>query len=88
MPLQAIKTNQMRKIEFNVPTEIITQFIEEMTERNLSNSITGLTEEDEVIIEIEYDKTETDEVDQLDEILEKLCSGIQEEEEETEDDDE
>ena len=70
----------MRKAEFNVHPEIIAEFVEELTNRELSNSLTGVTEEGEITIEVEYLKTEDAEVDELESILEKLSSQIEEEE--------
>ena len=72
----------MRKVEFNVPTEVITEFVDELTNRNVSNSIIGTTENDEIIIEVEYEKTESEAVNELEEILEKLSAQIEDEEEE------
>ncbi len=72
----------MRKVEFNVPTEVITEFVDELTNRNVSNSIIGTTEDDEIIIEVEYEKTESDAVDELETILDKLSAQIEDEEEE------
>ena len=72
----------MRKVEFNVPTVVITEFAEELTNRDVSNSIIGTTEDDEIIIEVEYEKSESDLVDELETILEKLCTEIDDKEEE------
>ncbi|MHB8258704.1 MAG: hypothetical protein ACYDCN_00340 [Bacteroidia bacterium] len=72
----------MRKVEFNVHPEIIVEFVEELTTRELSNSLIGTTEDGEIIIEVEYLKTESAEVDELDDIFEKLSAQIEEEEEE------
>lgn len=72
----------MRKVEFNVHPEIIVEFVEELTNRELSNSLIGTTEEGEIIIEVEYLKTESAEVDELDDIFEKLSAQIEAEEEE------
>ena len=74
----------MRKVEFNVHPEIIVEFVEELTSRDLSNSVTGVTEDDEIIIEVEYSKTESDEVEELESILEKLSEQIEQEESEEE----
>jgi capsular polysaccharide biosynthesis protein len=74
----------MRNAEFNVPPEVITEFVAEMTNRNLSNCIIGTTEDDEIIIEVEYEKIESDAVDELEEILNKLSADIEQEEEEEE----
>ncbi|MBI4947606.1 MAG: hypothetical protein HY840_14530 [Bacteroidetes bacterium] len=70
----------MRKAEFFVPSEVMAEFAQELASKNLSNSITGTTEENEVIVEIEYDRDEADEVDELEELLEKLREELEEEE--------
>jgi capsular polysaccharide biosynthesis protein len=72
----------MRNAEFNVHPDVIVEFVEELTSRNLSNSLTGTTEDGEIIIEVEYDKTESNEVDELEEILEKLSNQMEDEQEE------
>lgn len=46
----------MRKVEFCVPSPVMVEFCEEILNSNLNNSITGTTDEDEIIIEIEYGK--------------------------------
>ena len=74
----------MRKVEFNVHALIIVEFVEELTSRDLNNSVTGVTEDDEIIIEVEYSKTESDEVEELENILEKLSAQIEQEESEEE----
>ncbi|MHB8259995.1 MAG: hypothetical protein ACYDCN_05120 [Bacteroidia bacterium] len=71
----------MRKVEFNVHPEIIVEFVEELTNRELSNSLIGTTEEGEIIIEVEYLKTESAEVNELDDIFEKLSAQIEDEDE-------
>ena len=74
----------MRKVEFNVHPDIIVEFAEELTNRELSNSVIGVTEDDEIIIEVEYSKTESEQVDELEGILEKLSEQIEDEENEEE----
>ena len=74
----------MRKVEFCVPSPVMVEFCEEILNSNLNNSITGTTDEDEIIIEIEYGKDESKEVDKLEELLETLCEQLNEEEEEEE----
>jgi hypothetical protein len=70
----------MRKIELFIPTEVLAEFSEELVKRNLTNSISGTTDDGEIVIEIEYNKSETDDVDALEELLEKLCEDLEEEE--------
>ena len=67
----------MRKAEFNVPSEVMAEFAEELANRNVSNSVTGTNEEGEIIVEVEYDRDETEEVDELEALLEKLCEELE-----------
>ena len=64
----------MRKAEFEVPQEAMTEFADELASRNLNNTVTGTTKDGEIIIEVEYDKDESDNVDELEDILEKSVS--------------
>lgn len=68
----------MRTIRFEVSTDIITEFSQKLTELDLDNSIIGVTEDDEVEIEIQYEKSESDEVDELEEYFEELVESIEE----------
>jgi hypothetical protein len=61
----------MRKVEFNVPSDVMVAFAEELVNSNLNNTITGV-DDDEITIEVEYGKDESDEVDKLEEILDNL----------------
>jgi capsular polysaccharide biosynthesis protein len=72
----------MRKAEFEVPSEVMAEFADELASRNLTNTVTGTNEEGEVIVEVQYERDEAKEVDQLEEILEKLRYEIEEEEQE------
>ena len=74
----------MRKAEFSVPSEVMAEFADELANRNLTNCITGTTDDGDIVIEIEYDKDENDEVDELESILEKLRDELEEEEEDGE----
>ena len=80
-----LKLNTMRKVEFEVPQEAMTEFANELASRNLNNTVTGTTEEGEIIIEVEYDKEESYNVDELEEILEKIRDEQEEENEEDDD---
>ena len=72
----------MRKASFEVPAEVIGDFTEKMTELELSNSITGKTEDDEIEIEVLYEKEESEQVDELEEYLAELIEELDKEEEE------
>ncbi len=69
----------MRKAEFNVHPQVIVEFTEELTDRDLVNSLTGTTEKGEVIVEVEYEKNESKLVDELEGILENLSENIEDE---------
>lgn len=75
----------MRKATFEVPSEVIGDFTEKMTELELDNSIVGRTADDEIEVEVIYEKNESDQVDELEAYLEELKDGLDEEEEEEED---
>lgn len=62
----------MRKAIFEVPAEHIGDFTDRLVETGLENSITGRTEDDEIEIEVLYDKGQEDSVDELDEFLSEL----------------
>ena len=74
----------MRKAEFEVPQEAMTEFADELASRNLNNTVIGTTEDGEIIIEVEYDKDESDNVDELEDILEKIRIEAEEESEDDE----
>jgi len=62
----------MRKAILEVPSEHIGDFTEKLVETGLENSIIGKTENDEIEIEVLYDKDEEDSVDELEEFLSEL----------------
>lgn len=66
------KENNMRKIELEVPQRIMVDFAKEISDRNLTNTITGATDDKKVIIEIEFEKEESELVDELEEIFDEL----------------
>lgn len=78
----------MRTIKFEVPSEVIGEFTEKLTELGLENSLVGKTEDDEIEVEVLYEKSEADKVDELEEFLEELIDGIEEEGEQEEEEDE
>ena len=71
----------MRKISFEVPFEVMGDFTEKLTDLELENSIVGKTEDDEIEVEVYYDKSESKQVDELEEYLDELKEGLEEEEE-------
>jgi hypothetical protein len=75
----------MRKAEFAVPAEVMVEFTEKMTDLELDNTLNGVTEDDEIIVEVNYEKDESNEIDQLEEYLQKLIDNMDECEEEEDD---
>jgi DNA-binding MarR family transcriptional regulator len=76
----------MRKLELEVPTEIIGAFTEKLTEMGLKNSIIGKTDEDEIVIEVFYQRDQSALVDELEEFLEELKADLYEDYEDEEND--
>lgn len=74
----------MRKAQFDVPSEVMAEFADEMANLNLSNTVAGTNEDGEIIVEVEYDRDESEVVDELETILEKLREELEEESEEEE----
>lgn len=72
----------MRKMNFEVPPEVIGDFTEKLTELELENSIIGKNEEGAIEVEVIYEKSESDQVDELEEYLEELIEGLEDEDEE------
>lgn len=78
----------MRKISFEVPSEVMGDFTEKLTDLELENSIVGKTENDEIEVEVYYDKSESKQVDELEEYLDELKESLEEEDSEEEEEDE
>ena len=76
----------MRKAEFAVPSEVMAKFADEISERELDNTITGTTEDGEILVEVIYEKEESESVDELETFLDKLREQIEEEDDEDEED--
>jgi hypothetical protein len=59
----------MKTKEFYVPTDSIIEFAETLAESDLTHEITGVSEDDEIIIEVEYEKEQGATVLELIEML-------------------
>ena len=57
------------KTEFAVTVDLIVEFAEIIAENQLTNEILGTTDDNELLIEVEFDKSEFDVVEQLEELL-------------------
>lgn len=78
----------MRKVELEVPTEVFGDFTEKLAETGLDNRVTGRTEDDEIEIEVYYEKEDSEVIDELEEYLDGLVQGLYEEESEEEEEEE
>ena len=76
-----------RKITMEVPPELIGDFTEKLIELELENSITGKNDDDEILVDIFYEKEETSAIDELEEFLDEQKLELLEEEEEEEEED-
>lgn len=59
----------MKTREFIVPTEAIIAIAEKLSENELTNEITGTTEDDEIIIEVQYEKEDRQTIFEMEEII-------------------
>jgi hypothetical protein len=75
----------MRKIEFEVPSEVFGDFTEKLAETRLDNRVLGKNEDDEIEIEVFYEKSDAGLIDELEEHLEDLKENLSGEEEEDDD---
>ena len=58
------------KKEYNVPLSSIIEFAEIIAENELDNEILGTTDNNELIVEVLFEKSEFDAVAQLEELVE------------------
>lgn len=72
----------MRKYQFDVPAERITEFVEQLVNLDLDNTITGITEDNEIVIEVDYEKQDEEAIDGLELLVERIREELEEEEEE------
>jgi len=66
-----------RTITLEVPSELIGIFTEKLIEQELENSISGRNEDDEILIEILYEKEETSAIDELEQFLEERKAELE-----------
>jgi hypothetical protein len=73
----------MRTSKFDVPVEVLTDFLDAACEKEMNSTIVS-RKRDEYSIEIDYEKEETSLIDELEDELETLIENMEEEEEEDE----
>ena len=76
----------MRKVEFEVPSEVFGDFSEKLAETGLDNRVLGRNEDDEIEVVVYYDKSDAGVIDELEEHLEELKENLSGDEDEDEDD--
>ena len=76
----------MRTAKFNVPVEVLTDFLDAVSEKELNSTVVSKTE-DVYHIEVDFDKDESSSIDELEEELTTFIENIDEEESEEEDED-
>lgn len=74
-----------RIAKFTVPQEILSDFLSEVSDRNLSATTGKVSRNSEHSISVEYEKDEEDDIQELEEWLEEQIEGLDEDED---DDDE
>ncbi len=78
----------MRKAEFAVPSEVMAEFAEKLANQNLDNEIVGTNDDFEVLVEVEYERDQSEEIDELEEYLSELREKIEEEQDDDEEESE
>ncbi len=76
----------MRTAKFNVPVEVVTDFLDAVSEKELNSKVVSKTE-DVYHIEVDFDKEESSSIDELEEELVTFIENIDDEESEEEDED-
>ncbi|MBS1634314.1 MAG: hypothetical protein JST26_00230 [Bacteroidetes bacterium] len=72
----------MKTKEFEVPSDLITEFAGALADHNLTNEINGVNEDGEILIEVSYNKNERAAVFELTELLDDYYEESEESEEE------
>ena len=77
----------MRTASFEVPAEVIGDFTDKLTELELENSIVGRTQDDEIEVLVNYEKEDSQKIDELEAYLEELTEDLYNDDEDEEQDD-
>ena len=78
----------MKSKIFEVPTELLADFSELLSENELVNEIQGSTEDDEIIIEVSYSAKQKAAIHELEDWLEDALDELDDDDEDSDDDDE
>ncbi len=74
----------MRTAKFNVPVEVLTDFLDAASDKELNSTVVSKTE-DVYHIEVDFDKDEYSSIDELEEELSSFIENIDDEDDEDED---
>ncbi len=77
---------QSKTRRFEVPKDFIGSFFTALEETDLSSELIEVSEDDEIIVEIEYVEQQRDDVMNLIELLDEYLAQLDDEEEEDDDD--
>ncbi len=72
----------MKSRTFNVPEELIVEFAQVLGQHGLANSIEGITQEGEVIIEVDYENPQRKVIHELHDLIDDFNDEEEEEDEE------
>jgi hypothetical protein len=70
----------MRTAKFNVPVEVLTDFLDAVSDKELNSTVVSKTE-DVCHLEVDFDKDESSSIDELEEELSTFIENIDDEEE-------
>ncbi|HEY9007330.1 MAG TPA: hypothetical protein VIM75_14415 [Ohtaekwangia sp.] len=76
----------MRTRNFEVPTDLITEFAQIMENHELDNVIEGVTEDGEIEISVDYEPAQKKVIEHIHEIIDRYNDEHQADEEEDDDD--
>jgi len=71
----------MRSVIFNVPKRGIKQVASFIGENEIKNSIDGLNDDSEIILSVDYEKDESETIDELEALIDSFYAPEEEEEE-------
>jgi len=68
----------MKTKELNVPKEVIEEFANLLAEHNITNEIQGTTDNEEIIVKVEYENEERQSIFELMELIDDFNSEDEE----------
>lgn len=74
--------------KFEVPAEVLGDFVQEVSRSGFTSSTTGPNRRDEYIVSVAYDKEQEEEIEELEKYLDDLCADAEAEDDDEDEDDE